>query len=88
MAINYWIHLQGHDQDHPTQYVLEPSWKKGKKERKVWMDSSKGSKRGWFGPNESDPNSAPSSNSTMVVLRGKSLFDLARERNMQQHIGS
>lgn len=31
LSTNYWINLQGHEQDHPTQYVLDPCWEKGKK---------------------------------------------------------
>lgn len=28
LSLNYWVHLQGHEQDHPTQRVSKSCWEK------------------------------------------------------------
>lgn len=28
LALNYWVRLQGHSQDHPTKDTLKPYWEK------------------------------------------------------------
>lgn len=40
LAVTYWIKLQGHKLDHPTQNILKPCWEKEKKgNKKFWVDS-------------------------------------------------
>lgn len=34
LSLNYWVNLQGHEQDHPTQHVLKPCWEKERYEVK------------------------------------------------------
>lgn len=31
LSLSYWVSLQGHCQDHPTQNTLKPAWEKEKK---------------------------------------------------------
>ena len=34
LSMNYWVNLQGHSQEHPTQDTLKPCWEKERRETK------------------------------------------------------
>lgn len=43
ISVTYWVNLQGHSQDHPTQNTLKPCWEKEKRDSKSfgWIVAQK-----------------------------------------------
>lgn len=46
LRVNYWIHLRGHGDNHPTKKVLQACWEReGKVKIMFWLDRRCSSKR-------------------------------------------
>lgn len=75
LSTNYWINLQGHEQNSPTECLLNHWWGKRKEEnKKLRVDSNREGQRVQGTPTKCEPNSAAITNST----KRKGCFNSAR----------